>query len=303
MRHVGVCVPRQYASFAGIANGGRRCNAFFDKLVRRGYARQIRCRPQPRAGLSRPSQAAVFRHRRSVEPVPPAGVAAPCGRAPDAARRRPRHGRRRVADHGSREGRLLRGAERQRHAATPPSPSANAAPTTAPPLPSAFPVGVAADGRTVLVYLACEPDHREVRGFLQTHAALLRVAPSWTIRIVFPRPLDHAYDAYQAVIHEELESPLHSATIGELQWYFEHRLEARRGEPMHPMTQGFLRNGARGVRGGPVHRDVSALAEARKGCLRGPVVTRDRRGIEQRPRRVESVVLPHRIPPSRSPGG
>jgi hypothetical protein len=43
MRHAGVCVPRQYASFAGIANGGRRCNAFFDKLVRRGYATGSNC--------------------------------------------------------------------------------------------------------------------------------------------------------------------------------------------------------------------------------------------------------------------
>ena len=43
MRHGGVCIPRQYGSVAGIANGGRRCNAFFDRLVRRGYAREIRC--------------------------------------------------------------------------------------------------------------------------------------------------------------------------------------------------------------------------------------------------------------------
>jgi hypothetical protein len=43
MRHGGVCIPRQYASVAGIANGGRRCNTFFDRLVRRGYAHQIRC--------------------------------------------------------------------------------------------------------------------------------------------------------------------------------------------------------------------------------------------------------------------
>src|SRR5262249_20986178 len=38
MRHAGVCVKRQYATFAGIANGGEKCNAFFDKLVRRGFA-------------------------------------------------------------------------------------------------------------------------------------------------------------------------------------------------------------------------------------------------------------------------
>lgn len=38
MRHSGLCVKRQYAAFAGIKPGGEKCNAFFDKLVRRGYA-------------------------------------------------------------------------------------------------------------------------------------------------------------------------------------------------------------------------------------------------------------------------
>ena len=42
MRHAGVCVPRQYARFAGVAYGAK-CNAFFDKLVRRGYARANDC--------------------------------------------------------------------------------------------------------------------------------------------------------------------------------------------------------------------------------------------------------------------
>src|SRR5207249_4821968 len=43
MRHSGLCVKRQYAAFAGIANGGEKCNAFFDKLVRRGFAIAIDC--------------------------------------------------------------------------------------------------------------------------------------------------------------------------------------------------------------------------------------------------------------------
>lgn len=43
LRHAGVCIPRQYSSFSGIANGGRRCNAFFDRLVRRGYANDNGC--------------------------------------------------------------------------------------------------------------------------------------------------------------------------------------------------------------------------------------------------------------------
>lgn len=38
LRHGGACVPRKYASLGGIANGGRRCDAFFDRLVRRAYA-------------------------------------------------------------------------------------------------------------------------------------------------------------------------------------------------------------------------------------------------------------------------
>ena len=43
MRHAGVCLPRQYAGFAGIANGGQKCNAFFARLVRRGLAAAIPC--------------------------------------------------------------------------------------------------------------------------------------------------------------------------------------------------------------------------------------------------------------------
>ena len=37
MLHAGVCVPRQYAAFAGTAYG-HNVTRFFDKLVERGYA-------------------------------------------------------------------------------------------------------------------------------------------------------------------------------------------------------------------------------------------------------------------------
>jgi len=43
MRHSGLCIKRQYAAFAGIANGGDRCNALFTKLVRRRFAVAIPC--------------------------------------------------------------------------------------------------------------------------------------------------------------------------------------------------------------------------------------------------------------------
>ena len=43
LRHAGVCVPRQYARFAGVAHGGARCTAFFATLVRRWYATAGAC--------------------------------------------------------------------------------------------------------------------------------------------------------------------------------------------------------------------------------------------------------------------
>jgi hypothetical protein len=79
-------------------------------------------------------------------------------------------------------------------------------------LPGTFPIGVESDGRTVLLYLATEVSTDAFRTFLQGHAELLRVAPTWTLRIIFSRPLARVYEAYQAVIHDELESPLQSAT-------------------------------------------------------------------------------------------
>ena len=120
------------------------CNAFFDRLVRRGYAHEIRLRAQPRAGLSRPSQAAVFPHRRGVEPLSPAGVAAPRSRAPDAARRRPHH----VGDvewlttAAEKAAYLERLKAESTVAATQPDPQATEATGAALPLSSALPIGV-----------------------------------------------------------------------------------------------------------------------------------------------------------------
>src|ERR1700688_3931728 len=42
MRHAGICVPRQYAAFAGTAYG-RRVNTLFDRLVESRYATLFGC--------------------------------------------------------------------------------------------------------------------------------------------------------------------------------------------------------------------------------------------------------------------
>jgi hypothetical protein len=69
MRHSGLCVKRQYAAFAGIVNGGERCNAFFAKLVPARIRYRDRLHPQPRAPLPRPFKSAVSRDRGTGQPL------------------------------------------------------------------------------------------------------------------------------------------------------------------------------------------------------------------------------------------
>ena len=64
MRHAGLCVKRQYATFAGVANGGEKCNAFFHKLIGRRFAVETAVYPQPRTALPRAPQGALSRDWR-----------------------------------------------------------------------------------------------------------------------------------------------------------------------------------------------------------------------------------------------
>lgn len=291
MRHAGVCVPRQYARFARVAQGAK-CNAFFDKLVRRGYAHAVEC-IHNRARLYHVQSKPLYhvigearsRYRRPVSPR----LAVERLMLLDA-----------VLTTADLEW-LTTAAEKAAHlarltasAAAPVEQAASSEPEPKPAveLRSTFPIGVEPDGRTVLLYLATEVWTEAFRTFLQDHVALLRVAPKWTLRIVFPRPLDRVYDAYQTVIHEELESPLHPATIGELQWYFEHRDKAT-CEPMHPQDQGFLDVGAK-VFGAPRFTEMyRRWLKHGKAVFEGPSSPVIAEALNTGAGRVESFVLPH----------
>jgi hypothetical protein len=243
MRHARVCVPRQYARFAGVAYGAK-CNAFFDRLVRHGFAHGIDC-IHNRARLYHVHSKALYhvigdagnRYRRPVSPR----LAIERLMLLDAVLTTP--------DLEWFTTAAEKAAYLTRLTASAPAATQQTSPSVADStrrlaLPGTLPIGVESGGRTVLLYLATEVSTDAFRTFLQGHGALLRVAPTWTLRIIFPRPLDLVYDAYQTVIHEELESPLHPATIGELKWYFEHRDKSAR-VPTHPQDQRFLDVGAR----------------------------------------------------------
>ncbi len=214
MRHSGLCVKRQFAAFAGIANGGEKCNAFFSKLVRRGLAIATAC-VHNRAHLyhvrSKPLYHAIgetdSRYRRTV----PARAADERLMRLDAALISPD---------------LEWLTTRSEKLAYLNSRTVADSASVVNDLPGTFPIGIDPTGRTVFLNLATKPWSDDFRAFLVGHTALLSVTSTWTLRLVFPQSNRRAVAAYQTVVHEELESRLDADTIRELQHYFFHR---RRG--------------------------------------------------------------------------
>jgi hypothetical protein len=292
MRHAGVCVPRQYARFAGVAHGGAKCNAFFEKLVRRGCAVGSHC-IHNRARL-------YHVHHKPLYHV--IGESNSQWRRPVPARRAVERLMLLDAVLASPDLDWLTTLSEKRtyvSTLTVPTPAGNTAdgPVDVPfgqtlGAPRMFPIGLDPSGRAVVLYLATEPWTDGFRHFLQGHASLLHLVPTWTLRLVFPQPLDRVYDAYQKVIREELETPLHPATIGELKWYFEHRRAVVDQVP-HPLTQGFLERGSE-VFGTPrftlLYRRWLKHGDAVFDALSSPAIAE---AMNAGTGGVECVVLPH----------
>jgi hypothetical protein len=223
MRHSGLCIKRQYGTFAGVARGGQKCKAFFDKLVRRGYVIASDC-VHNRARLYHVHHKPLYhaigepesRYRRGV----PARQAAERLMRLDAALMSPD-----VDWLTTRSEKLAYLTVRTvSHSAE--SPSASASEARLDLFPGTFPIGIDAVGGAVLVYVATKPWTEDFRTFLVGHVDLLAVLPTWTLRVVFPPSLQRFVPAYQRAAHEQLENRLDAQTINDLRWYFFH---CRRG--------------------------------------------------------------------------
>jgi hypothetical protein len=105
MLHAGVCVPRQYATFAGTAYG-HNVTMFFEKLTEGGYATASGCLHN-RAALSRPSPSALSRHRTASEPLPTSRLCEAGDRSCEAPRWRYQQPRAHLARDRGRQGRVL----------------------------------------------------------------------------------------------------------------------------------------------------------------------------------------------------
>ena len=227
MRHSGVCLQRQYATFAGIIHG-QTTRKFFAKLVRLRYASAYRCRHN-RGRVYQVHHKALYRaigetdsrHRR---PLSPARVV---------------HGLMRLdavlAD--SQLVWLATDAEKAVHltALTRIEPDrlphigiGTSASTGHVPFEK-FPIGIDLDGRAVFLYLATDSEVGRLRAFLQRHFELLRRLPAWTLRIVSPPSPIGLAELHASTAQEDLTTTLRPALMDELRRYFDERRKVARG--------------------------------------------------------------------------
>lgn len=221
MLHSGVCLGRQYCTFAGIVRGQKMVD-FFQKLVSERYATPYPCGH---------NKARVF-HLHHVKLY-------------DAIGQRDARFRKRttlaraierlmILDHviAHRDFTWL-GAEQDKlaHFLTTTSVRREELPRLAfgkgadvavRYFPDKLPIGVSGDTRFhVLLYLLLDPAPHDFRTFLRRHAELLRALPAWSIRLMVPTGIDgDVVDAYQQAFREELATPLHPQVASELRWFY-----------------------------------------------------------------------------------
>jgi hypothetical protein len=217
MRHAGVCVRHQYAEFAGIANGGDRCNALFAKLVRRGFALAVNC-VHNRARLyhvhHKPLYHAIGEAQSPYRRTVPARAVAERLMRLDAALLSPE-----IEWLTTRCDKLANLASKTSAASEPHSQPVQ---DTSDLFPGASPIGIDTAGRAVVLHVAMKPWTDDFRSFLVGHVPFLAATRTWTLRIVFPTALRRVVPDYQRAVHEELESHLDAQMINDLEWYFFH---------------------------------------------------------------------------------
>lgn len=187
MLHAGVCVPRQYARFAGTAYG-HNVTKFFDRLIERGYATASDCLHN-RAALYHVHHQALYR-----------AIGQPQSRYRRPISARQAIDRLRLLDGVISNPELVWLATKEDKVAffnlmAPSLPSerlphitaGKPSPSRLHLFPDGLPIGVGSNGRVVFLFLVTSPFDADLRRFLQRHAELLRALPGWTLQLLFLR--------------------------------------------------------------------------------------------------------------------
>jgi hypothetical protein len=228
MLYAGVCLGRQYCTFAGIAYG-RKMHDFFQLLLARGYVTAHRC----------------GHNRARIYHLHAKGLYRAIGE-PNSRYRRPTTIARAVerlmlldAVLGDRERNWLatehekvayftlthRVARRDLPALIFRAQDAE----TVRYFPDRLPIGIDRQGHATLLYLMTRDVPVDFRAFLERHAELLRTLPTWTIRLLVPRHYNQAVPAYREAFEEQLATPLEPTTIEEFRWYVHARRQGHQG--------------------------------------------------------------------------
>lgn len=226
MLHSGVCLPRQYETYAGIPHGQKTAD-FFDGLVAGGYATWNAC-GHHRARVvhvhHKPLYTAIGepnnRHRRpmmlprAVERLMLLDAVLAGGQQTWLATERDKVTYFTLT-HGIRPQDLPAIVFRGEHS------------ETVRHFPEKLPIRIDEEGRCVFLYLLTQDVPIDFRMFLERHAELLRGLRAWTIRLLVPRHKTDAVPLYKAAFYEQLASPLRPGLVDDIRWYF----RARRSPP------------------------------------------------------------------------
>lgn len=203
LHHSGVCLPRQYATFANVAYG-HKINRFFERLVSRGFASVCPClhnralvyhvhhRPlysaigEPQSRLRRPVAAASVMPRLMLLDA--------VLEAPEVIWLAADHDK---VEHFTTNAGMLRQS-------LPQAASRTRATVSSRLFPDALPVGVEAPNRALFVYPATRSSLVDFRPFLRRHHALLAALPAWTLRLVLAPDERPSEAAWRAVIGHEI---------------------------------------------------------------------------------------------------
>ena len=96
--------------------------------------------------------------------------------------------------------------------------------------PDKLPIGVTDDGRShVFLYLVNRDVPVDFRAFLHRHAELFRALPEWQLRLLVTRHLDETAPVFETTARQELGMPLRLKEMEELSWYFKQRRQVEKG--------------------------------------------------------------------------
>jgi hypothetical protein len=205
MLHGGVCVPRQYARFAGTAYG-HKVNVFFDKLVSLRYAVRCRC-VHNRAAIYHVRHQPLYRavgvpHSRNRKPVPASRVVERLMLL-DA-----------VISHPDLDW-LSTAADKVAYFSGEASSDMSRWPRqtvagTRRYFPDQLPIGVSPKRSVVVLFLATTLVTDDLKAFVRRHVGLLETQPDWTVRLVMPPLVSAVRSLLEAAVRDVLanaESP------------------------------------------------------------------------------------------------